>query len=201
MLKKLSKKGALLFVGGLLAAFVMPSMASAASWGTVGSTHVLDSPNLFINDTNPALGGAGWSCAVNQLHSVVNSVSVLTVTATTFSGCMGIGAAVNCTVTERGTGFPWVASGVSTTNIQIGNFHVTLIYENTPGNATACSLPGDQTVFGTLASPNRTHWDSIAHQLTFLAATGLQFNTSLTTGDSSTFSGTLRDTSQTLVLF
>jgi hypothetical protein len=201
MLKKMSKKGVLLFAGVLaFAAFAMPSMASAASWGVVGSTHVLDSPNLQFVDTNASLGGAGSTCGVNQFHTVVSSSSVLTVTATNFSNCMGLGAAVNCTTTPTGTSFPWSATGVTTTNIQLSKVHVTVIFENTPGNATACALPGAVTLSGTLASPGKTHWDALAHQVTTLAATGLVANTSLTTGDSTTISGTLRDTSQTLVL-
>ena len=42
-MKKFSKKGVLLFAGAMaVCAFAMPSMASASSWGVVGSHHTLD---------------------------------------------------------------------------------------------------------------------------------------------------------------
>ena len=47
-MKKLPKKGALLFASAMaLYAFAMPSMSSASeNWGVVGSHHVLDSINF-----------------------------------------------------------------------------------------------------------------------------------------------------------
>ena len=201
MLKKLSKKGLLVFASVLaLAAFVTPSMASAASWGG-GATHVLDSSDLnFINHA----ASLGSSCKVNTLHSVVSSAAVLTVTAATFSGCMGLGTTGGqCTTTPVAGGLPWTATGLSTTNIQIHNINVTVTYANTPGNPTACPIAGvPVTVTGTLASPGHTHWDALAHQVTLFNATGVVAHSAAlgVAGQPVTINGTIRDRTQTLTL-
>ena len=53
-MKKLSKKGVLLFAGAMaVCAFAMPAMASASSWGVVGTHHTLTSSNLgFTTDAS-----------------------------------------------------------------------------------------------------------------------------------------------------
>jgi hypothetical protein len=197
MLRKLSKRVVLVVVGVLgCAAFVGPSVSSAASWGVVGSTHVLDSPDLSFSIGAPINGGS--QCKSNQFHSSVLSAAVLTVTAANFAGCMGTGMnGVNCTTTPTGTGFPWTVTGLTTTNIQIHNIHVTVQFENTPGNATACAIPGFVTLTGTLASPGHTHW--AGHEVSFVGATGPIGHTAA--GNlPAVVTGTLFDTSGTLTL-
>ena len=55
-MKKFSKKGVLLFAGAMaVCAFVLPAVASAATWGPAPSHHVLDSPNFGFTSA----GGAG----------------------------------------------------------------------------------------------------------------------------------------------
>ena len=115
MFKKASKRFVLVVLGVLaLAAFVMPSMVSAASWETTGSSHTLTSSDLrFINGD----GTLGSICAATTLQSTVTSTAVLSVTAGTFTNCMGTGAmGTPCTTTPVGK-FPWQATGISTTDI------------------------------------------------------------------------------------
>jgi hypothetical protein len=175
MLKKLSKKSLLIFAAVLsLAAFAMPSMASAASWGVVGSTHDLDQipgNGLAFTSTD---GTIGSGCAGTSLHAFVTSAAALTVQSGSFTNCMGTGAAgTPCTTTVTGT-FPWTAVGTTTTNIQINTVNAHVRYENTPGNATACPANGVVvTVTGTLASTGHTHWNSTTRTATFVNATGL----------------------------
>jgi hypothetical protein len=102
---------------------------------------------------------------------------------------------------------PWTVTGLSTTNIQIHNFHVNILYENTPGNPTACPLNNVPVTWtGTLTSPTQTHWDGTAHQITLNNVAGLAIHSetfaTLFGGASQrvTVTGTLRDTSQTLAL-
>jgi hypothetical protein len=196
MLRKLSKRVVLVVVGVLAcAAFVGPSMASAASWEVAGTNHVLDSPDLQFSVGAPLSGGS--QCKSNQFNSTVTSTAVLSITSASFAGCMGTGNSVNCTTTPTATGFPWAATGLTTTNIQIHNIHVTAIFENTPGNPTACATPGAITLTGTLASSGHTHWSG--HEATFLNATGPIAHTAA--GNLPAFvSGTLFDTSGTLTL-
>lgn len=201
MLKKLSKKSVLLFAAALsLAAFVMPSVASAASWGVVGSTHDLTSSDLRFTNHDGSLGS---SCALAALHANVASAGTLTVQSGAFTGCMGTGSVgVACTTTPVGT-FPWQATGITTTNIQIHNVVVNVVYETTPGNATPCAIPGAVvTLTGTLASPNHTHWLAASHHLKLNDATGLVAHAPAlgVAGQPVTINGTIRDTQQTLTL-
>jgi hypothetical protein len=202
MLKKLSKKSMLVFAGVLaLAAFVMPSVASAASWGVVGSTHDLDQGTagngLNFISTDATIGSG---CGGTSLHANVTNAGTLTIQSGTFTNCMGTGSlGLNCTTTVTGT-FPWQATGLTTTNIQIHNVNAHVLYENTPGNPTACQAAGVVvTVTGTLASPNHTHWIAAQHEAVFVNATGLVGHSPI--GDKPvSINGTLRDTSQLLTL-
>lgn len=201
MLAKWSKTGVLACAAGLsLAALAMPSVASAASWGVVGSTHDLDqlptNPLVFISLD----GTLGVNCAGFTLHASVTSPTVLTVTGGTFTNCMGSGSlGTPCSTTFVGR-FPWQATGLTTTNIQIHNIHATLLYENTPGNATACPLNGvTATSTGTLASPNHIHWIGASHRETFVNATGLAVH-SVVGSLPMSINGSLTDRSETLTL-
>jgi hypothetical protein len=201
MLKKLSKDGVLVFAAMvLLAAFAMPSMTWAASWGAVGTTHDLDQVagnGLAFTTTD---GTIGWGCAGFSLHAFVASAAALTVQSGTFTNCMGTGAAgTPCTTTLTGT-FPWRATGLSTTNIQIHNVNVHIRYENTPGNATNCPTGGMVlTLTGTLASPNHTHWNATTRTAAFVNATGLSGDSAL--GPKPVrIDGTITDRAHTLVL-
>ena len=178
-------------------AFALPSMASAASWGVVGSTHSLASSNLGLT-AHSALGQLTSSCAMSTFHSNVGSASALVVTAVALSNCTSGGAAGDCTVTSTGTRFPWTVTGTTLTNIQIHGVHLDLRFETKPG-----SLPGscifhniDVTLTGTLTGGV---WDAAAHQVTFSAAPGLALHSVLGTSIV-TVSGTIRDTAQTLTL-
>jgi hypothetical protein len=199
-MKMFSKRGVLLFGAALMVcAFAVPSMASAASWGVIGSTHVLDSSDLsFLGHTTS--GTLGEVCADSQFHSDVRNTAILTITSASFKNCMGTGAlGANCTVTRTSTRFPWSATGASTTNVQIHDVHVDVKYENTPGNPTACAVNGAIVTWtGTL---NSGSWNASTHSVTFTNATGLvATSTSLAGVTNVTVSGTIRDTAQTLTL-
>jgi hypothetical protein len=195
-MKKLSKRSLLLFGLGLLVCAFAPAMASAASWtGTFPSTHVLDSPNpnqrLSFSATT-ALGAAGSSCAVAQFHIDLLSRSDAIVTGTNFRQCHGTGAAVNCTATPVGTGFPWTITNPTTTNLSIHRVHVDVFFENTPGAASACAAPGNVTVTGTLTSGT---WTNPGHEVEFTAATGLVSHSPVLGNNlPTTVSGTLAST-------
>jgi hypothetical protein len=200
LMKKFSKKGVLLFgVVLMVCAFVVPSMASAASWGVIGSTHVLDSSDLsFLGHTTS--GTLGEVCADSQFHVDVRSAAILTITSASFKNCMGIGTlGTNCTVTRTSTRFPWSATGASTTNVQIHDVHIDVKYENTPGNASTCALSG--ALFTWTGTLNSGSWNAATHSVTFTNATGLVATSASLPGVANvTVSGTIRDTAQTLTL-
>jgi hypothetical protein len=152
-MKKFSKKSVLLFMAAMaVCAFAMPSMASAASWGPINSEHTLTSTNIGF--TTSAITSA---CADSSFTADVNNIgSVLTVTSANFRRCTSTGPAIgSCTTTSNGTGFPWRATVPSTTNVQIHNVDIDILFENHPGS-TACNIVGVKaTLEGTLTNG---HW-------------------------------------------
>ena len=94
-MKKFSKKGVLLFAGAMaVCAFAMPAMASASSWGTVGTHHTLTSSNLGFTSS---LG----VCDVHQVRRSLRrvlSTADLQITQSTFAACtMGRRPSGTCT--------------------------------------------------------------------------------------------------------
>jgi hypothetical protein len=184
-MKKFSKKSVLLFAAVMsLSAFAMPSMASALSWSPIGGAdHVLHSSDLtFTTDPAPSVGS---KCVTATFTAAVDNANILTITATTFTNCMGIGAAANCTATPTGGNFPWIVT--ATNPVEIHNVDVTVQLENTPGNPTACATPVTTTLTGTLRFGT---WSNATHAITYTGATGL---TSDANGLTATVSGTIAD--------
>lgn len=196
-MKKLSKKSVLLFAGVLsVCAFMVPSMASAAGFDPAG-THLLDSSNPAhrLSFNVPAIN-AGSTCAEATFDVDVFTTGHATITSGLFRNCMGTNAAVNCTVTAVGTRFPWTVTPLSTTNVTIDGVHVDAFFENTPGNATACALPGNVTLTGNLTGGTV---DNATHEIAFNGAAGLTAHIApLAMSLPATVTGTLRDTQQTL---
>ena len=156
-MKKFSKKGVLLFAGAMaVCAFVLPSVASAASWGPIGGAdHVLDSvASGPVGFTSTILGGATSSCTSSSFTAVVLSAADVQIRAASFGGlCTLTGPNVGrCTVTATPTRFPWTTTAVTTSNIQIHGLHVDIRLDN-PVNGGPCNLAGgDLTITGTLTN-------------------------------------------------
>ncbi|MES1192995.1 MAG: hypothetical protein ABUM26_01625 [Solirubrobacterales bacterium] len=173
MNKLLRKSVLLLGVSFLWAmcAFMVPSLASAASW--VGSGH-LHSSNFGF--TAPAVN-TGESCRDITIHTFRHNPIVLTITGITFGPCHGAGSGNGCTVTAAATNLPWTVTAVSTTNIQIHGVHLDFRFETTPpGLVNPCSLHGlDITIRGTLGLGigTQTVYDASQKTITFTNTTGL----------------------------
>jgi hypothetical protein len=190
-MKGLWKRSAMLLTAAI-ATCAGATSASAAAWDVVGSTHVLDSPNLSFN---MAAAGAGWSCASSQLHAEVRTSFVLAVTGASFKNCMGTAGGINCTATVGKTPADWLVTAIST-SVTIANFTMSVTYEHTPGNPTACPLFGSTfTVTGALTGGG---WNQPAHEILYSADSGLSAH--ISGALPATATGTLRDTTQTLTL-
>jgi hypothetical protein len=193
-MKKFSKKGVLLFAGAMaVCAFAMPSMASAASWSVIGSHHTLNSPNIgFVTHT-----GLSSSCTNSSFTTRVDSAQVLTITTGTFAGCTSSfpAAGADCLTTSQGTGFPWIATAVTTTSIQIHRVHIDIRFEDMPGRAGSCGplANTNTTLSGTLSGG---HWNPAVREVVWTAGTGLVSSTA----GAVTVGGTFRDAQQTLVV-
>jgi hypothetical protein len=146
-MKKFSKKGVLLFAAAMaLCAFVMPSMSSAASWSPVGLETTLHSPDIGFTTTSPTLGSIVSSCTRSSFTATVLNAQSLNITAATFGGhCVwvfaNVGGGTSCTATTVATSLPYRATATTTSNIQIHNLRVDVLFENTPGTV-GCSTAG-----------------------------------------------------------
>jgi hypothetical protein len=205
LMKKLSRKSALLF-GGVLAvcAFAVP-MASAASWAVIGTHHVLASPDLRFT---AGFGGAGFvnsGCADTEFTANVASAANLEITAATLRNCTGIApsGATNCTSTAVGTNFPWTATARLTTDIQIHGVRVDVTFENQPGNPTACAINGATTLLTGTLTGGSFHPSSVGanRRITLNHAPGLTSHSALTGSTPAFVSGIIRDTTATLNVF
>ncbi len=170
-MKSFSRRGLLLFGVMLAVCAFVPSLASAANWSPIGSTHHLFSPNLASFVTSGPFGVFGWSCRSVSMDADVVSANTIEITSAGFQQpCMGTGNPINCTTTPVGT-FPWTATATSTTNVQIHGVNVTMTFENTPGNPTVCGF-GHSTLLltGTVAGGS---WNPASNELTLSGLSGL----------------------------
>lgn len=195
MLKNCSKRSVLLLAAVMaVSALATPSLASASSWGVVGTTHVLDATTY---STNIAAIGAGTACFGPRLHIDVHSPQIATITGITFGHCTGTGNGTHCTVTKKATSLPWIVTAPTPTTLTIHNYHIDTILENIPGDPTPCATPAVITEFG---SVHAGVWDAPAHQITYTNAAG---STAVIAGVGTfpqTVTATLRDTTQTLTV-
>lgn len=144
MFKMVSKKSALLLGAALaLCAFVLPPVASAASWSPVGTTDGrLDSPNLGFSIP---IVSYGWGCTASSFSVTVDTAAVSTITGISFANCHSdlnsSNAIHGCTQTAAGTGFPWRMTAPSTTDISI-NVDMNFYFATTPGTPDGCLSTG-----------------------------------------------------------
>jgi hypothetical protein len=198
-MKMLSQRGVLLLGVMLAVCGFVPSMASAASWSVIGTTHQLFSPNLSFTTTLPAVGQVGWLCNGSELDADVVSANTIEITSARFSECRGTFVLNACTLTMTAAGLPWTATATATANVQIHGVDVGMVFENTPGNPTACALPFTSTLTGTLTGGS---WNSASNELFLQHADGLTAHNAVLGGVSTLVgvTGTYRDTTNTLTM-
>ena len=200
-MKILSQRSLLLFGVMLVVGAFVPSMASAASWSVVGTTHQLFSSNLGFTAVSPALGDSGSRCNASAFDVDVTNASTLTITSGVFTKCHGTQNTVNCTLTPVGTNFPWTATASSTTNVTLNSVRLDVTFENTPGNPVACPANGARILLtGNLTSGS---WNSTANTVTYTNAPGLAQHGIVPASATvpTILTGSFRDTANTLRLF
>ena len=198
-MKSLSQRGLLLFGVLLVVCALVPSMASAASWSPIGTTHQLFSSNLAFTATT--LAPAGSICAASEFDGDIVSANTIEITSGVFTRCHGLFAAVNCTVTPTGTAFPWTATATATDNVQIHGVNVDVLFENTVGNPTACAVNGMRIqLTGTLTGGS---WNPANNTLELQHDDGLFDHGIVPAGATvpAFVTGTIRDTANTLRMF
>jgi hypothetical protein len=176
-MKKFSKKGLLLFAAAMaVCAFVMPGMASAASWGPTGLHTALDSPNFGFTATSPTFGRVTTSCTRSSFTANVVSATNLNISTAFFGGhCAWVFPDIptTCTATTQSTNLPWRATAVSTSNIQIHGVDIDILFESSATNA--CTVLAGQTgrITGTLTSGRWTGNAAGQREVDFADAPGL----------------------------
>jgi hypothetical protein len=145
-MKKVFTKSVLLFAGAMAVfAFVMPSMASASSWGPIGLHTALHSADIGFTTTSPTFGRLTSSCTRSSFTANVASATNLNISTGTFGGhCTAVFSDVpgapTCTATVASQRLlSWQATATTTSNIQIHNFHMDITVENTPGSVSCSS--------------------------------------------------------------
>lgn len=169
-----------------LAAFAVPSMASAAVWGPLNTNQNLTSTNAAFSSSL----GAGWSCFNHQLNTHVRTPasSTLDVTSPTSSLCVGTGITAGCTLLIGVTALPWAATATSSTVVATP-WHMTVSFPS-------CGI-GTYNIDGTL---NGT-WSPSTHSLTFNASSGsLTLSYMGSPVGTLTVTGTWTNAAQTLTL-
>ncbi len=201
-MKKFSRKGVLFLAGAMaICAFVLPPVASAASWGPLNTHHTLDSANIGFTSLT---GGAGLTsqCSSSSFTARVLSAGDLSISAATFGGlCTQSGAAVgDCTLTTASTGFPWRATAVTTSNIQIHNINIDLRFENMPGAGNSCLANGlPLQITGTLTGGSWTG-NVNPRRIDLLNESGLVSHSALGAANPVAVRGEITDTQGTLTV-
>jgi hypothetical protein len=196
-MKKFSKKSVLLFAAAMaLCAFAMPSMASASSWGVVGTHQTLDSPDVGFTSTT-ALGTVVSQCTSSSFTTDVTSAQNLTITTGTFGGhCTAlIAGAGTCVTSANGTRFPWIATAVTTNNVQIHGIHIDVRFaQSTLGTCPAALIGQNLTITGTLTNGRWTGNNAGQREIIFSNAEGLVSHSALGNGQQITARGTFGST-------
>ena len=181
---KLSKKSLLLFVSALaLAAFALPSMASAATFDGVGN-HTLTSSNLTVTAGAPLNAGTACSSSVVELN-VATGGATAAATGATLTGCTGTGALAGMAAHVFTTDFPWTVTRAGPGAFTIHGIHLLVIY--TPSGVA-------ETISGTI---HAVTINNATHTVTFNNAVGLTATVSGTTAPVSV-SGDFKDDQNSL---
>jgi hypothetical protein len=127
---KLSKKSILVIVSVMaLAAFAMPSMASAASWSAPGPL-TGHATSLVLTGTT-LLGNYALGCTAKFSGDAINTAGIAagSITSANFgtpsTPCTGGGIALGCSVDVVATSLPWVIT-TSGTTLTVGGLQVVL---------------------------------------------------------------------------
>lgn len=165
----------------------VPSMASAASWATVGSTHMLDSSNLLFSSQSLNIG---LICTNSQFHIDVTNGEQLTITGIAMNSCDATGTGGSgCIATVTPVLPHWTITGTSNTDIRI-RLHMNVTFDGTcAGNGTFL------TVTGTVKAGV---WSQVQHEIVYTNAEGVNADAGVFGSPPMTISGTIRDTTQSL---
>jgi hypothetical protein len=180
---KLSKKSFLPFLSAIaMAAFAMPSMASAANFDGVGQ-HTLTATNLGFDA--PFLGASSTCTSTVFEVNVATGGASATVQNATFSGCTGSGTAAGA-ADVVGTGFPWTITRTAAGTFTIDGVDIDATFTGPGLNVTLeGSIDGSWN--------NTTHTGDITGR-------SIQLTSALGNGSATVTNGDIRDDQNSLAV-
>jgi hypothetical protein len=205
-MKKFSKKGMPFAAAAMtLCLFAMPSSAGASSWGVVNSEHTLDGANIGFRTTVPSIGRLFGACSKSSFTGDVRSAGDMSITNATFGGHCVVNLPDSgdgqCTLTLTGTRFPWTATAVTTTNIQIHGVQIDERFIQNTENSCPGALAGQSVLItGTLRDGHWTGNGTNEHEIFLDGAEGLVVHSALGNNIPMTWYGYLADTAKTLIV-
>ncbi len=115
---KTIKKTTLIAAVAAMAAFAVPSMASAATWAPLNTNKTLTSTSQVEYIT----GSYGFYCSNSSLgvHVRTPASGTLDITSASFTGCTNVNNGIPCgPATVTATGLPWTATSFSVSGVTI----------------------------------------------------------------------------------
>ena len=155
------KKTTLIAAITAMAAFAVPSMASAATWAPLNANKTLTSTNSAIYQIyDPGANQFGFTCSNSTLgvHVRTPASSTLDITSASFTNCVTNGVMTCGVATVTATGLPWAATTSGSTVTFTEHLQVT----------EGC-VPG--TTF-TVDGPASGSYSNATHSLTAQPTTG-----------------------------
>jgi hypothetical protein len=201
-MKNRSRKGVLLFVAVVaVGAFALPSMASASSWAAIGTEHTLESLDFGFTSMT-VVGSITAQCTRSSLTATVSSAQALEITTGTFGGsCTAFGPNIGtCLWSAVGTRFPWTATAVTTSNVQIHGVFIDVTFLQTPSNTCFFIQNANFTITGTVSNGFWTGNGGGQHSFFYANASGLVSHSGLGNNVPVALRGTFRDTAATLTV-
>jgi hypothetical protein len=172
MIKTMKKSLVLAAAIAAMSAIAVPSMASAANWGPVGTYHTLTSPSSITFNIPSGPGGAtyGFSCASGPRFSAqvrTPASPLMDLTSTTTLSCTGTATMAGCNVALALNGLPlWNADATSgASNVKINSVNIEGSLSGSCGGGGSTF-----TVSGQLAGGV---WSNLNRSLAFTNGTGL----------------------------
>ena len=178
-----------------LAAFAVPSMASAATWfqPNVNQTLTSSSFSVSIPGVSSGLACSGLTFGAKPRFPAASTMDINTLSNFT---CTGTGSMAHCSAAVSAAGLPWTAVATSLTAANLNSINLNLVISHTVGDPNACAAGGTYQLTGSLSGGV---WNNTTKSLTFTGATGLSL---VVSGLSfpATINGTLVNSAHTLSL-
>ena len=143
---KIIKKTTLIAAVAAMAAFAVPSMASAAGWAPLNTNKTLTQTSLMVYSISGPNEQFGFKCTNSTLgvHVRTPASSTIDITSASFTGCTAGGQWSCGNVTVTATGLPWVGTSGSAPYVAITE-HLQVVENCAAGGPITFTVDGPVT--------------------------------------------------------